>query len=43
MEMAKMDNFLENFECEEEERVLQLQEVWGGGKIFLRWGKLEPV
>lgn len=43
MATARMDNFLENFGCEEEERGLQLQEVWGGEGIFLRWGKLESA
>lgn len=41
METAGLDNFLENFGCEEEERVLLLQKAWSGRKIFLRWGRLE--
>lgn len=41
METAGLDNFLENFGCEEEERGLLLQKAWSGRKIFLRWGRPE--
>lgn len=39
MGTTRIDNFLENFGCEEEER--GLQEMWSGKKIFLRWERLE--